>query len=423
MMTLPTHKTLTIGIVAGEVSGDALGADFMHKMNALHNVRWVGVGGNAMIQAGLETIFDINRLAVMGLVEVIKHLPDLLAAKKEILSVFGRENIDIFIGIDAPDFNLRISKALKQQSLLKPVFCVQYVSPSIWAWRENRIHAIKKATDLVLCLFPFELSVYNKHHHPAVCVGHPLLHQLDPSPLTQTENYQLFLQMFAKELGDLPAPISTTARPICVMAGSRMSEIQAMLDTMIQTMQQLEMHGDFCYIMPVVNQAHTKFIQNALHTKAPSLLNKTHILFNPNKTAPTISQYAMNACQLVLLASGTATFEALLLHRPMVVIYKVSPLTYLFAKQLVKIPYYALPNILSHNQTGLPIVPELIQSNANAAAISQNVLDVLSNIDDQQAKLKQTTQTLKKDSHTNPAQAVLTAFLKNQTTQTTNPPH
>ena len=149
--TLPI-KPLTIGIVAGEVSGDALGADFMQQMNAIHpNIRWVGVGGVQMAAQGLHSVIELSRLSVMGLVEVVKHLPDLLRAKKEILTAFDDTKIDVFVGIDAPDFNLRLGKVLKPNG----VYCVQYVSPSVWAWRENRIHGIKAATDLVLCLFPF----------------------------------------------------------------------------------------------------------------------------------------------------------------------------------------------------------------------------------------------------------------------------
>lgn len=146
-----SKKPLVIGIVAGEVSGDALGADFMEQMNAMHgDIRWVGVGGVAMQSQGLQSIFPLERLAVMGLVEVLKHLPDLLKARKALLDEFFMADIDMFIGVDAPDFNLRVAKKLKPEG----VFCVQYVSPSVWAWRESRIHGIKQATDLVLCLFP-----------------------------------------------------------------------------------------------------------------------------------------------------------------------------------------------------------------------------------------------------------------------------
>ena len=172
----PHKPPLVIGIVAGEISGDSLGADFMRQMNTLRDdIVWVGVGGSKMQAEGLQSIFPLARLAVMGLVEVLAQLSDLFKARRELLTAFKRANIDWFIGIDAPDFNLRVAKKLKP----KGIFCVQYVSPSIWAWRESRIHGIKAATDLVLCLFPFELPVYERHNHPAICVGHPLLRTLD----------------------------------------------------------------------------------------------------------------------------------------------------------------------------------------------------------------------------------------------------
>lgn len=407
---MQSNTPLTIGIVAGEVSGDALGADFMQQMNALHsNIRWVGVGGTAMTQAGLNSLFDINRLAVMGISEVIKHLADLLSAKKEILTAFESESIDIFVGIDAPDFNLRISKALKKR-LGDSIFCVQYVSPSVWAWRENRIHTIKAATDLVLCLFPFELDVYKKHNHPAVCVGHPLLQKLHPSSHTQHQNFQEFINLFKKNFHSLSTLSPSNVHPICMMAGSRLSEIRSMLGVLIDTMSILDSQGDFCYVLPVVSQEHATFIHQTLQNQAPTLLNKVHIIFGTSPDALSISQHAMNACELTILASGTATFEALLLHRPMVVIYKVSKLTYTIAKQLIKIPYYSLPNILSCHQTGLPIVPELIQADANAPNIAKHALNILNNIDAEQQKLTATTQLLRQDSHSNPAQAVLTQF-------------
>lgn len=405
-------QPLTIGIVAGEASGDALGADFMQQMNALcPHVRWVGVGGKAMIQAGLTSLFDYQRLAVMGIAEVVTHLPDLLSAKQEILSAFAQANIDIFVGIDAPDFNLRLGKALKKR-LGKSVFCVQYVSPSVWAWREGRIHTIKNATDLVLCLFPFELAVYQKHQHPAVCVGHPLLKQIQPSQLPPNQsqsninnrpNHQQFLSQFGKIAGP-------TARPICIMAGSRLSEIKAMLGTLIDAMSQLSNRGDFVYLLPVVSAEHTTLIGNTLQTQAPALLDKTHIIIADVASSPTISQQAMSASELVILASGTATLEALLLHRPMVVIYKVSPLTYHIAKRLLKIPYYSLPNILSCHQRGQPIVPELIQQNANATNIVKHALGILKDWDNVKQQLVNTDTLLRQDSHTNPAQAVLSHF-------------
>lgn len=429
-LALSLNKPLTIGIVAGEASGDALGGDFMAKMNALHpNVRWVGVGGDAMQKAGLTSLFDIKRLSVMGLVEVVKHLPDLLLATKEILDAFCRHNIDIFVGIDAPDFNLRISKSLKNQSLIKPVFCVQYVSPSIWAWRENRIFNIKAVTDLVLCLFPFELPVYQKHQHPAVCVGHPLLAKLSPDTRTDTDKFQAFLQKFSPNFPKL-LHFTQNQQKICLMPGSRLSEIHAILPLLVETMVWLNDKGDFCYLLPVISQEHKDFIESFIQETAPALSAKICIIFNQksqfdindcsssaNASAAnyqnlSVSQEIMNISSLVILASGTATLEALLLHRPMIVVYKVNRFTYLLAKRLVKIPYVCLPNILSFNQTRKPIVPELLQHDANAENIGKHALNILKHPSTQINEQKITTDLLRQNSHANPAKVVLTYFFE-----------
>lgn len=405
-----TNQSLTIGIIAGEASGDLLGADFMAQMTALHpNMRWVGVGGAQMQARGLVSVIDMGRLSVMGLLEVVKHLPDLLSAKKEILSAFRQANIDIFVGIDAPDFNLRIGKALKKYP--NAPYCVQYVSPSIWAWREGRIHTIKEATDLVLCLFPFELDVYARHHHPAVCVGHPLLDKLNPDERSATACFRSFLDKFSPTFPHLTRLYDCHARPICVMAGSRTSEIRAILPLLIDSMIQLNKAGEFCYLMPVVSHQHAQLVSSLIGSTAPSLLDKVHLIFG-EADEYTISQHTMNASELILLASGTATLEALLLHRPMVVVYQVNTLTYAIAKRLIKIPHVSLPNILSHNQTGRAIVPELIQENATATTITNHARQILHDPSEQIAKLASTTARLRQDSRTNPAQAVLTHFFQ-----------
>ncbi|AKG07985.1 hypothetical protein AAX05_04055 [Moraxella bovoculi] len=392
---------LTIGIVAGEVSGDALGADFIHQMNAIHpNICWVGVGGQSMQKLGLRSIIDMKRLSVMGLTEVVKHLPDLLRARREILEEFDRQSIDIFVGIDAPDFNLRLGKVLKP----KGVFCVQMVSPSVWAWRESRIHTIKAATNLVLCLFPFELDVYAKHNHPAVCVGHPLLDKLQADERALDETKAEFI---SHHRGSFPSLKKLNNQTIlCMMAGSRVSEIYAILPLLIDSMDELA-DDRVGFVLPVVNAEHARLIELMLFERAPHLLPHAHVVYGEDTP---ISHDVMMASDVVVLASGTATLETLLLHRPMVVVYKLSNLTYTIAKHLVKIPYVSLPNILSHGQTGKPIVPELIQHDATAANIAREVKLILGDPNAQIIKLQQTTATLRKDSHHNAAEAVLTHY-------------
>lgn len=407
--TLPI-KPLTIGIVAGEVSGDAIGGDFMQKMNAIHpNIRWVGVGGTQMMAQGLNSVIEMTRLSVMGLVEVLKHLPDLMRAKTQILAAFDEAKIDLFVGIDAPDFNLRLGKVLKPQG----VYCVQYVSPSVWAWRENRIHNIKASSDLVLCLFPFELDVYTKHKHPAICVGHPLLAELSADPRSQADKRSEFVNA----LSQYPklTQLCHAKQVICLMAGSRTSEVTAILPLLIDSAKLLlNKHNDCQFILPVVSREHARLVQTYCQQHATDLADRIHIIHNEGqfsyRSNLKLSQACVNISDVVLLASGTATLECLLLERPMVVVYKVSNITYAIAKRLIKIPYVSLPNILSHQQIGRAIVPELIQSGATATAVSDQALMILSDIGEQSSQLYQVATTLRADSRTNPAQAVLDGY-------------
>lgn len=402
------YRPLVIGIVAGEVSGDALGADFMRQMNNLRDdIVWVGVGGNQMQAKGLTSVIDMSRLAVMGLIEVIKHLPDLFKARDEILAAFDTANIDMFIGIDAPDFNLRLGKVLKA----KGIFSVQYVSPSIWAWREDRIEKIKQATHLVLCLFPFELPVYQKHGHPAVCVGHPLLKTIN-SALTRTPTQELrreliwdndgFHDFFAK------AQLDEISNLIAVMPGSRTGEIKAIFPKMLAAMKQLLiMDSTLCFIVPTVTENHRTMINVYLENESAEV--RSRIAVSCDESQADFSQHVMAVSDLVLLASGTATLEGMLLNRPMVVIYVMKNLTYQLAKRLVKIPYVSLPNILA----GREIVPELIQDAASADNISRVVQQTLAlkNYNEQLAALQQTSDWLREQSNVNPANAVIDGWL------------
>ena len=407
-------SSLTIGIVAGEVSGDALGGDFMQQMNALHpNIRWVGVGGRSMAAQGLSSVIDMQRLSVMGLAEVMMHLPDLLKAKKQIISAFQDHHIDLFIGIDAPDFNLRIGKVLKNQG----IFCVQYVSPSVWAWREGRIHHIKAATDLVLCLFPFELGVYQKHAHPAVCVGHPLLNKLHADqnpPKTRLKN---FIQQFNDDYHGAAA-LTQASHIICIMAGSRTSEIQAILPLLLTSTQKIHQQLPSAqFVLPVVSAEHAQLVTEILHAHHTTLIDCVHILDHRNQSQKTnqlaISHACMTISDVVLLASGTATLECLLLERPMVVVYKVNPLTFMIAKRLVKIPYVSLPNILSNQYLSRPIVPELLQSDATAEKVSTEALEILHHPSKQSADLSEISAWLRSQSRQSPAKVVLDHYLMN----------
>ena len=404
------HKPLVIGIVAGEVSGDSLGADFMQQMNMLRDdIVWVGVGGSKMQAEGLQSIFPLARLAVMGLVEVLSQLSDLFKARRELLTAFKRANIDWFIGIDAPDFNLRVAKKLKP----KGIFCVQYVSPSIWAWRESRIHGIKAATDLVLCLFPFELPVYERHHHPAICVGHPLLHTIDQrlenTPTNQLRSElvwhndglkQFFVERFAE-----------VSQLICVMPGSRRGEITAILPLMLDGIQKLLLlDPNLCFIVPTVDQNHQYIVQEVIDKCSEQLRAAIVVIYDDSQ--PDFSQQAMAASDIIMLASGTATLEAMLLERPMVVVYQLNNMTYQIVKRLVKVSYVALPNILA-NQA---IVPELIQEQASGENICRTITQLLQPraYAEQLQALVTTKQALQQQSNHDPAASVIEHwYLKN----------
>lgn len=396
-------KPLVIGIVAGEVSGDSLGADFMQQMNNLRDdIVWVGVGGRKMQAQGLQSIFPLSRLAVMGLVEVLSHLSDLFKARRELLTAFKAASIDWFIGIDAPDFNLRVAKKLKP----KGIFCVQYVSPSIWAWRESRIHGIKAATDLVLCLFPFELPVYERYEHPAICVGHPLLRTLDPmltkTPITQLRSELVWhndgLQQFFIER------FESVSQLICVMPGSRRSEITAILPLMLDGIQRLLLvDPNLCFIIPTVDQNHQYIVQEVIDQRSEQLREAIVVVFDDSQ--PTFSQLAMAASDIIMLASGTATLEAMLLERPMVVVYQLNQMTYQIAKRLVKVPYVALPNILA----GKPIVTELLQEQATGENICRTFTQLLQPraYQEQLQALLATKQLLEQQSSHDPADSVI----------------
>lgn len=381
---------LTIGIVAGEISGDSLGADFMAKMNALHpNIHWVGVGGANMQTNGLTSIIKMERLSVMGLTEVVQHLPDLLSAKSKILKTFKKSKIDIFVGIDAPDFNLRLAKSLKKNG----VFTVQYVSPSVWAWRESRIHNIINATNLVLCLFPFETDVYKQYKHPAVCVGHPLIKNLHPANFHRCNN------------------------TICLMGGSRLSEIHAILPNLLQAFSKLHhQNPSLTALLPLAKDEHKKAVQTLIDKNAPHLQNFMTILtprdwqlldnYDKNYTA---SQYAMQISNLTILASGTATLEGLMLHAPMLVVYLVNPTTYQIAKHLVKIPFVTLPNILHHHLHHTPLIVELIQHQATPESIAHYAQATLAD-NTLDRRLTEFADELKTNQAINPAEVVLTHY-------------
>lgn len=354
------NRKLKIGIVVGEVSGDTLGVKLMRSFREQGiDAEFEGIGGPQMIAEGFNSYYPMETLSVMGIVEVLKDLKKLFAVRDGLINQWTQNPVDIFIGIDAPDFNLRLSKSIKEKNL--PIKTVQYVSPSVWAWRQGRVHGIKQSIDLVLCLFPFEKVFYERYEVPAAFVGHPLAKQL---PLENP------IQIAKQQLG-----LNENQKHIALLPGSRKAEVERLLPMLLGAANILHTkYPDIQFLIPAINDARKQQIEQGVEQLAPQLKAKIHILENTDSESK-VGRMVMNASDVIALASGTATLEAMLMHRPMVTFYKLHWLTYLIAKFLVKIPYYSLPNIIA----GKKVIEELIQADAtpeNLAAEIEKLMNV-----------------------------------------------
>lgn len=354
------NRKLKIGIVVGEVSGDTLGVKLMRSFREQGiDAELEGIGGPQMIAEGFNSYYPMETLSVMGIVEVLKDLKKLFAVRDGLINQWTQNPVDIFIGIDAPDFNLRLSKSIKEKNL--PIKTVQYVSPSVWAWRQGRVHGIKQSIDLVLCLFPFEKVFYERYEVPAAFVGHPLAKQL---PLENP------IQIAKQQLG-----LNENQKHIALLPGSRKGEVERLLPMLLGAANILHTkYPDIQFLIPAINDARKQQIEQGVEQLAPQLKAKIHILENTDSESK-VGRMVMNASDIIALASGTATLEAMLMHRPMVTFYKLHWLTYLIAKFLVKIPYYSLPNIIA----GKKVIEELIQADAtpeNLAAEIEKLMNV-----------------------------------------------
>ena len=375
-------KPLHIALLAGEPSGDLLGAPLLQALRErLPQVRFSGVGGPAMQAAGLHSLIDMERLSVMGLVEVLRHLPDILAAERTLLAYWADDPPDVFIGIDAPDFNLRMAHVLHTRG----VRTVHYVSPSLWAWKEKRIHKIRRCEDLMLCLFPFETAVYDKHGVPAVCVGHPLRDRLQITPASQART-ALGLPPDGRILGLFP--------------GSRRSEVRRLLPVFLQTWQRL--------------RAADPTLQAVLSLRQPPDKASAALL----ATLPDIHRFdgdsatLMAASDALLLASGTITLEAALLNRPMVVAYRVHPVSAALARalKLLKINRFSLPNLLA----GADIVPECMQEECTPDRLAAELTPLLADgaaAGQQRLALAAVAAQLPSDVSAHAAEAVISRFM------------
>lgn len=373
---------LRIGIVAGEASGDLLGADLIRALRARSErpIEFCGVGGAQMVAEDFRSLFDIERLAVMGFVEPLKRLPELLRMRAALRRFFLEWRADLVIGIDAPDFNLGLELWLRERG----VRTAHYVSPSVWAWRQGRIHKIKRAVDLMLTLFPFEEQFYREHDVPVACVGHPLADQLPLEPDTQAAR---------RELG-----IDAGATVLALLPGSRGGEIaQVGADFFATAQWLLQRRPDLQFVLPAANPARRAQIEKLLAERAAPL---------PLRILDGRSQLAMSAADAVLMTSGTTTLEAMLLKKPMVVVYRMGALSFALVMKLLKIQYMSLPNLLA----GRGLVPEFVQDDVRADVLGPRLLELL---DDPARRAQQTGEfasmhrQLRKDASATAAVALL----------------
>ncbi|WDT87098.1 lipid-A-disaccharide synthase [Alteromonas sp. 009811495] len=342
-------RPLRIGMVAGEPSGDVLAAGMVAELKRQYpNAVIEGIGGPNMMMNGFHSLFDMETLSVMGLVEVLSHLPAILKVKKQLLTHFEKNPPDIFVGIDAPDFNLRVEKTLKARGIKT----MHYVSPTVWAWREKRIHKIAKACNRVLGLFPFEQQVYDKYQVPYTFVGHTMADAIAIEPDQKAARQSLGLD--------------SDQRVLAVLPGSRRGEVETLLPVFLETIEAIHSkQSDITFVIPAANEHRLAQINDILSNSDNAQARL------PIKISQGTAREAMIASDVILLASGTATLEAMLCKRPMVAAYKLAPLTYRIMQRLYKAPFFTLPNLLANEA----IIPELLQDDVNAENMSKQLLN------------------------------------------------
>ncbi|UTW46191.1 lipid-A-disaccharide synthase [bacterium SCSIO 12696] len=342
-------SSITIGIVAGEASGDQLGAGLIFALRKRYpNARFEGVGGEKMIAEGFHSLYSMERLSVMGIVEPLKRLPELLRMRSNLYKHFRDTKPALFIGIDSPDFTIHLEGKLRRAGITT----AHYVSPSVWAWRQGRVKTIGRSVDHILTLFPFESRFYQQHGVPETCVGHPLADKLPMENDTAVAREQLGLT------GDQPL--------LALLPGSRGSEVAQLGLLFLQVAEKLQQQvAGIRFVIPAAN-LHRRQQIDELVKQFPSL----DITVTDGNAL-----LAMAASDSLLVASGTVTLEAMLLKKPMVVSYRMGKFSYAIFSRLVKVPHVALPNLLADKR----LVPELIQDDATVENIASELLNYLNN--------------------------------------------
>lgn len=339
-----TDKVI-FGLVAGEVSGDNLGAGLIKALQSQYpNAEFIGIGGPKMQALGLQSLYPMERLSLMGIAEVLPKLPGLLAMRRKLAEQLVQAKVDVFIGIDAPDFNLGLERKLKDRG----VKTVQYVSPSVWAWRQGRVKKIAKAVDLMLTLLPFEADFYRQHNVEVCFVGHRLAHEFPVE--YRVEPYRARFD------------IADTEKLVGLLPGSRGSEIQHHLDPLLDTAEKLSEDKalNTRFMIPAANQKIHDVIRQRIAERGCSA--DIQLVLGE-------SQSVMSAADVLIVASGTVTFEAMLLKKPMVVIFRTSALSAAILTRMVKSAHISLPNLLADER----VVPEILQDDVRAEVLEKEV--------------------------------------------------
>jgi len=373
---------IVVGMVAGEASGDFLGAHLIAALRKrVPNLHFVGIGGPRMEAEGLDAWFPMEKLAVRGYVEVLRHFPEIFAIRLKLARRLGEVRPRLFIGIDAPDFNLSLERKLKRDGI--PT--VHYVSPSLWAWRGGRMSAIAASVSKMLVLFPFEEALYRAAGVPVAYVGHPLADATSEEDGTEAAREQLRL--------------SSAGKVIALLPGSRQSEVQYMASTFVHAAKLIAVRQPAVhFLVPLVSRETRAIFEQAMYAANAGELPLS-ILFGH-------AREAIAACDIALVASGTATLEAALARKPMVITYKVPELTYRLMSRMAYLPWVGLPNIIA----GEFLVPEILQHDATPENLAQAVLNSLNDPSVNRRlpeRLEQIRQLLRQDTATRATDALM----------------